>query len=201
MALFVPLTNGIQAELVFRLDGKIVTNRLWFVVVLGSPTTADLTAVGAGVGAWARDNLMYCLSQDIRLLEVRTYDATVAYPGPSVITFVGQNGLVMEGSYSSNVAVKIEFQTQAPPALWLNWNFVSGIPLSAVTLNRIEPSFSTCVQNSYITLLDVFSLFVYRWEATRAVVGGIPLAAREHFRIDHPRIRRHFVSQRRTRLP
>jgi hypothetical protein len=33
LALFVPLANGIQAELVYRFGGKIITNRLWFVVV------------------------------------------------------------------------------------------------------------------------------------------------------------------------
>jgi len=201
MALFVPLANGIQAELVFRLDGKIVTNRLWFVVVAGAPTTADLTAVGAGVGSWAASSLVPWLSQDIRLLEVRAYDATVAYPGPQVITFVGADGGVAEGSYSANVAVKIEFQTSNPPAEWWNWNFICGIPLSGVTLNRIETTFRNHIQDAYITLLDVFSLFVYRWEATRAVVDGTPLATRDHLRIDHPRIRRQFVSQRRTRLP
>jgi hypothetical protein len=201
VAIFVPLANGIQAELVWQLGGNIVTNRLWFVVVAGGPTTADLIAVGAGVGAWARDNLVLCLSQDIRLLEVRTYDATVAYPGPQVITFVGADGGQTEGSYSANVAVKIEFQTEAPPALWLNWNFIPGIPLSAVTLNTIETSFRNCVEDSYITLLDVFSLFTYRWEATKAVVDGVPLSTRDHFRIDHPRVRRKTVSQRRLRLP
>lgn len=200
MSLFVPLEHGIQAELVWRLGGKIISNRLWFVVVAGDPTTADLIAVGDGVAAWARDNLVPCLSQDIRLLEVRTYDATVAYPGPQVITFAGMDGGATEGSYSANVAIKIEFQTQTPPAIWLNWNFIPGIPLSAVTLNTIEPSFINCVEDAYITLLDVFSLFVYRWEATRAVVGGTPLLTRDHFRIDHPRIRRKTVSQRRSRL-
>lgn len=201
MALFVPLANGIQAELVYRLGGEIMSNRLWFVVVAGAPTTADLTAVGAGVGSWAAANLMPWLSQDIRLLEIRTYDATVAYPGPQVITFVGVDGGEPDGSHSANIAVKIEFQTQTPPALWLNWNFIPGIPKNAVSLNTIEPAFITHIQNAYITLLDVFSLFVYRWEATAAVVDGVPLSTRDHFRIDHPRIRRKTVSQRRTRLP
>jgi hypothetical protein len=201
VALFVPLANGIQAELVYQLGGEIVTSRLWFVVVAGGPATADLIAVGAGVGAWARDNLMQWLSVDIRLLEIRTYDATVAYPGPQQITFVGTDGGDADGSHSANIAVKIEFQTETPPALWLNWNFIPGIPKSAVNLNTIEPAFITGVQNAYITLLDVFSLFAYRWEATRAVVDGVPLATRDHFRIDHPRIRRKTVSQRRTRLP
>lgn len=200
MGIFVPLANGIQAELVFRLGGKIVSNRLWFVVVAGGPTTADLIAVGAGVGAWARDNLVPWLSQDIRLLEVRTYDATVAYPGPQVITFVGADGGATEGSYSANVAIKVEFQTETPPALWLNWNFVCGIPLSGVLLNTIDTTFKHHIQDAYITLLDVFSLFVYRWEATTAVVDGVPLSTRNHYRIDHPRIRRTAVSQRRSRL-
>src|SRR5689334_2683009 len=201
MALFVPLANGIQAELVYQLDSKIVRSRLWLVVDAGGTAASDLIAVGAGVGTWARDNLMQWLSQDIRLLEVRTYDATVPYPGPQVITFVGTDGGVADGSHSANVAAKIEFQTETPPALWLNWNFVPGIPKSAVELNTLTPAFITGVQNAYITLLDVFSLFAYRWEATRAVVSGTPLVTRDHFRIDHPRIRRHSVSQRRTRLP
>jgi hypothetical protein len=201
VGLFVPLANGIQAELVYRLDTQIVSNRLWFVVVAGDPTTADLTAVGAGVGSWASANLMPHLSHEIRLLEIRAYDATVAYPGPQVITFVGVDGGDSDGSHSANIAVKIEFQTETPPALWLNWNFIPGIPKSAVNLNTIEPAFITAIQNAYITLLDVFSLFVYRWEATRAVVDGVPLTTRDHFRIDHPRIRRKVVSQRRTRLP
>jgi hypothetical protein len=141
------------------------------------------------------------LSHEIRLLEIRTYDATVAYPGPQVITFVGADGGDSDGSHSANIAVKIEFQTETPPALWLNWNFIPGIPKSAVNLNTIEPTFITAIQNAYITLLDVFSLFVYRWEATRAVVDGVPLTTRDHFRVDHPRIRRKVVSQRRTRLP
>jgi hypothetical protein len=201
VALFVPLADGIQAELVYRLDDKIVTSRLWFVVVAGGPATSDLIAVGAGVGAWARDNLMQWLSLDIRLLEIRTYNATVPYPGPQVITFVGADGGVADGSHSANVAVKVEFQTETPPALWLNWNFVPGVPKSAVNLNTIEPAFITGVQNAYITLLDVFSLFAYRWVATRAVVAGVRLTTRDAFRIDHPRIRRRSVSQRRTRLP
>jgi hypothetical protein len=160
-----------------------------------------LIAVGAGVGAWARDNLMQWLSQDIRLLEVRTYDATVPYPGPQVITFVGADGGVNDGSHSANVAVRIDFQTFSPPGLWLNWNFIPGIPKSAVNLNTIDPLFIRHVQDAYITLLDVFSLFAYRWEATRAVINGTPLATRDHFRIDHPRVRRQVVSQRRSRLP
>jgi hypothetical protein len=201
VALFVPLEHGVQAELVYMLDGKVMSNRLWFVVVAGDPTTGDLTAIGAGLGSWAATHLMPWLSQDIRLLQVRVYDATVAYPGPQVITFVGADGGAPEGSYSANVAVKIEFQTFAPPALWLNWNFIPGIPLSAVTLNTVERTFASHIEDAYITLLDVFSLFVYRWEATRAVVDGVPLTTRDHFRVDHPRIRRATVSQRRTRLP
>ena len=201
MALFVPLEHGIQAELVFRLDHKRVTNRLWFVVVAGDPTTADLLAVADGVAVWATNELLPWLSQDIHLIEVRAYDATVPYPDVSAGSFVGLDGGIAEESYSSNVAVKIEFQTQNPPAKWMNWNFVCGIPLSGILLNTIDATFKSNIEDAYIALLDVFSLFVYRWEATVAVVGGVPLTTRDHFRIDHPRIRRKYSSQRRSRMP
>lgn len=200
MALFVPLEHGIQVELVWSLAGLALSNRLWFVVVAGGPTTTDLTNVGTGVATWAADHLAPILSQDITLEGVRSYDATVAYPGPQVTLPIGVSGGVADESHSANVAVKASFQTFSPPALWLNWNFVPGIPKGAVDLNTITDDFRSAVKEAYDALLDVFSLFVYRWEATRAVVDGVPLTTRDHFRIDHTRVRRLYVSQRRTRL-
>jgi hypothetical protein len=200
MALFVPLEHGVQVELVFHLAGRIVTNRLWFVVVAGDPTSADLTTIATGVGTWAAARLMPLLSQDIKLLLIRATDATVPYPGPQEIFLVEMFGGVAEGSYSANVAVKASFQTFSPPALWLNWNFVAGIPLSAVLLNTIDDTFKNNLKNAYVYLLDVFSLFVYRWEATSAVENGVPHSTRPHYRVDHIAVRRQYVSQRRTRL-
>lgn len=200
MSLFVPLEHGIQVELVYRLAGLVLTNRLWFVVVAGDPTTADLTSVGAGVSTWCVMNVVPRLSSDIEFLGTRAYDATVAYPGPQVQTVAGVFGGVGGGSHSANVAIKISFQTSNPPNKWLNWNFVGGIPKSAVELNTVVDSYASALKDAYGVLLDVFSLFVYRWEATSAVEGGTPLATRNHYRIDHIRARTGLVSQRRTRL-
>lgn len=200
MSLFVPFIDGTQVELLYHLNGQILTNRLWFKVVAGPPTTADLTAIGDGVRTWASDHLLPVLSQDIEFIGTRTYDATVAYPGPQVSLGASVQGGIADDSHSANVAVKVEFQTSVPPNLWLNWNFLGGIPKSAVSLNTIDPAYAIAVREAYVVLLDVFSLFEYRWEATRAVVNGITLSERDHFRIDHPRVRRKYVSQRRTRL-
>lgn len=200
MSLFVPFTDGIQAELRYHLDNRILTNRLWFRVVAGPPTTADLTAVGLGVATWANDNVLPLLSQDITLTSVRAYDATMAYPGTHSITLVGSNGGTADDSHSANTAIKMEFFTSNPPGLWLNWNFIGGIPKTAVNLNTIEPSYASALREAYIVLLDVFSLFVYRWEATKAVENGVALSERAHYRIDSPKVRRATVSQRRKRL-
>lgn len=200
MSLFVPLAQGVQVELVYRLAGRILCNRLWFVVVASDPTTADLTAIGVGVRTWATANLMPLLSQDIRLLSIRAYDATVAYPGPQVVTSVGVDGGIAADSHSANVAIKASFKTETPPGAFTNWNFLGGIPKSVVTLNTIDNSYRSSVRFGYGALLDQFSLFVYRWEATTAVVDGIPLLTREHHRIDDIFVRSPFVSQRRTRL-
>ena len=189
-----------QVELVYHLASRIVCNRLWFVVVAGNPTTGDLTAIGVGVRSWATTSLMPLLSRDIRLLSIRAYDATVAYPGPQVTTSVGVDGGFADDSLSANVAIKLSFQTETPPAKWLNWNFVAGIPKSAVNLNTIDTTYATNLKFAYDDLLDRFSLFVYRWEATAAVVGSVPLSTRDHFRIDRAECRSPYVSQRRTRL-
>jgi hypothetical protein len=200
VALFVPLEHGVQVELVWRLAGLVLVNRLWFVVVAGDPTTTDLGNIGGGVSFWCESNLVPLLSRDIEFLGTRAYDATVAYPGPQVDTTSGVAGGVADDSHSANVAIKMSFQTEAPPGLWLNWHFLGGIPKSMVNLNTIDPSYSADLKDAYDVLLDVFSLFEYRWEATRAVVGGVPLSTRDHFRIDHIRQRTGLVSQRRKRL-
>lgn len=200
MSLFVPLANGIQVELLYSLDNRILTNRLWFVSVLGGPTTADLTTVGQGVATWAAGSLLPQLSNRITFLGTRAYDATVPYPGPQVITSMSVSGGISSQSHSANVAVKVSFQTFNPPAKWLNWNFLGGIPVNRVTLNTVSTSWANNVKNAYVVLLDVFSLFVYRWSATIAVVDGTPLTERTAFRIDHISIRTGRVSQRRTRM-
>ena len=200
MSVFVPLEHGVQAEFRYRLATRVLTNRLWFVVVAGDPTTADLTAIGAGLATWVSGNLLPLLSRDIHLMSVRTYDATVSYPGPFVATIVGTDGGIADDSHSANTAIKMSLFTSNPPGLWLNWNFLGGIPKSKVSLNTIDPTYAHDLREAYLVLLDVFSLFVYRWEATRAVVDGVPLTTREHFRVDNARIRSPFVSQRRTRL-
>lgn len=200
MAIFVPLAQGIQVECVYSLDNRILTNRLWFVVVDNDPTTADLTAVGEGVADWCISEVVPLLSNNCTFLATRAYDATVPYPGPQVLTSIHTPGGVNDESHSANTAIKLSFQTQNPPAKWLNWNFVGGIPLSAVNLNSIDPMYVSDLEDAYVVLLDVFSLFQYRWEATRAVVDGSVLSTREHYRIDHIRNRTGYVSQRRNRL-
>ena len=65
MGLFVPLERGIQVECVYKLDNRILSNRLWFVVVDNDPTTADLTAVGEGVKDWCIENVVPLLSSDL----------------------------------------------------------------------------------------------------------------------------------------
>ena len=200
MSLFVPLEHGVQCELLYHLGGRILTNRLWFVVVAGDPTTADLTAIGSGVRTWATNELVPLLSQDIRFIGTRTYDATVAYPGPQVTLGASVDGGILDDSLSANVAVKASFKTETPPGAFTNWNFIGGIPKSKVDLNTIDPSYASDIRFAYGVLLDVFSLFVYRWEATTAVVDSVPLTTRDHHRIDDIFVRSPYVSQRRTRL-
>jgi len=200
MGIFVPLAQGVQAELVYHLGGRILSNRLWFVVVAGDPTIADLTAIGVGVRTWSTTSLLPLLSHDIRLLSVRTYDATVPYPGPQVTTSVGVDGGDADGAHSANVAIKASFKTSTPPGAFWNWNFVGGIPKSKVNLNTIDTTYASNIRFAYADLLDRFSLFVYRWEATIAVVNSVPLITRDHLRIDDIRVRSPYVSQRRTRL-
>lgn len=200
MSLFVPLAQGIQVELVYKLDNRILTNRLWFRVVAGDPTTADLIAVGEGVRDWCVSEILPLLSVDIKLLGTRAYDATVPYPGPQVLSPAGFFGTFADDSHSANVAIKMSFFTTNPPGIWLNWNFVGGIPKEAVNLNTVEPVYADALSDAYVVLLDVFSLFEYRWVATRAVIDGVPLSTRDAFRIDHIRNLTGRVSQRRTRL-
>lgn len=197
---YVPFIDGLEAEFIYVLDGQIVTNRLWFYNVSGNDATTAGAAVAGGLATWATDELLPLLSQDITLAEIDVHDASLPYPSICAFATVGTGGLVASEASSANVAVKCAFKTENPPGRELGWVFVPGVPEEAISLNTVDPVYAVALKEAFVVLLDVFSLFEYRWSAVSRFSGGAARAAAVPYRIDHTRVLPN-VRQRRRRLP
>jgi len=207
MALFVPFPDGYQAHIVYSLDGKNIENRLWFIDRFGAAGTTEYQQLSDGIAAWHTASILPFLSSDIELVFVRV-DAWAADPPVfAAATPVLISGGIAEQSHSANVAASIRFVW--PDDLLRekqNKNFVPGLPLSAVDLNTITPTYKEILFDAYVALIDLAGTWsdgnIWRWVVTSLIDDNAPrsevLAGRAIGPVKKEKIT---LGQRRKRLP
>lgn len=205
MAPFVPLPGGAQVELIFDLGGAVVSNRLWFIFDNPPYTGSNLQALANGVAAWHQASVLPALSHDLVLSFVRATDWNADPPANIAINVVEVAGADASGSHSANVAVVVPFLWPVDVRQRRNKNYVSGIPLSGVDLNTVQPGLQDALFEGYAALVDAARLFLpvlnWRWVATSAYEGGSARAEQYWASIQGPPIETPFVlGQRRRRL-
>jgi hypothetical protein len=207
MGVFVPVVDGAQVEIVYTLDGQVIENRLWFWTENPPITQVELDGLAAGVYAWHTTNILPFLSGDLVLaaVEAKVWDVSppvlISVAGPSI------NGGVGEQSHSANVAAVVRFRWPVNFArLKQNKNYVPGLPLSAIDLNTITPTYKSILFEAYAGLVDatrLFSPFFYWWwVCASAYHGGAPRTEQLTGLAQGPRLDGQIlVGQRRKRLP
>lgn len=152
---FVPLTDGVQVEIVGRLFGEHVENRLWVKTRFTALDSSELQPLADAVSGWYIDQLLPNLSDDLEHLFVSASQWT-AFP-PPVVAFnvTGGFGGVSGGSLSASVAVRVVFKGTADQEFRNNSHFLPGIPRSAVVGNYYTPEFRDAVFDAYVNLTDL----------------------------------------------
>jgi len=207
MAPFVPVADGVQAELGFRLDGKVVSNRLWFIKDNPPIVMSDLDGLVAGLISWHTTNILPSLSSDIIFRGARATRWNSVPGDISSITLVTIAGGTAIQSHSANVAVVVPFRW--PLALGRekkNKNYIAGVPLSEVNLNTVSDSFTDVLFEAYAALVDecrLFSpLFNWRWMVASAFDAGVARSTQLIGECTGPSFTRpYLLGQRRKRLP
>ena len=173
MAPFVPLEDGAQVQLVFVLDGEIISNRLWFWTADPPFTSAHLVGLADGVYDWYTALILPSLSDELQLATVVATDWTSAGNVGEVTTRPPINGGIAEGSHSANVALSVGFRWPTQYSrLKRNKNYVAGVPLSEINLNTPTPHIQDVLFEGYAALIDAARTFTpgdyWYWVVTSA---------------------------------
>lgn len=205
MTPFVPLPDGAQLELIFSYGGEVVENRLWFLSRSPPIDQIQLDSLVAGVAGWHATQVMPFLSDQLFLGTVTARDWS-SDPPPFVSTvFPSVAGSNISGGHSANVAFRMNLRSTNPRPLLINANFIPGIPLDAVNINIIEPTFRSAMFDAYVNLIDLVAALTpspgWRWVVTSAWLDGSLRSEQQARRCDGPHKLPPIVAQRRKRLP
>lgn len=204
-ALFVPLADGAQVEVIFSFGGETLQNRLWFVSRQPPVDAVQIGALAVGVETWHRTQVMPFLSSSLTLTQVEAHDWTSS-PSPIIaIQASGTTGGASADAQSANVAFRVWFYSSFNEGRIRNSNFISGIPKDAVALNTVDPVFQAHMFDAYVNLIDLAFGFgvspAWRWVCASAEDHGNLRSTQLARRTDFIRFPRRFVAQRRSRLP
>jgi len=207
MGVFVPLIDGAQVQLVFILDGEIVSNRLWFWTDLPPFGTTELVGLADGVYDWYTSTILPSLSQDLLLATVVATDWNTEGNVGEITTRPPIIGGVAEGSHSANVALSVGFRWPINDNRHKrNKNYVPGIPLSEINLNTPTATIQNALFEGYAALIDAARVFppsdYWYWVVTSAFVDNAP-RTEQHFNVSIGPTERAsiIIGQRRKRLP
>lgn len=211
MAVFVPLDDGAQVQIVHVLGGQVVSNRLWFTYDRGgrghpSFGLPELQGLSDGVAAWWTAEALPHLSADLFTAVVVADDWRGAGTPIQTVTSIGVAGGVLAESVSANVALVVPFRWPLGVRIRRNKNFVPGVPEQEITLNTPSTTIRNAIWNAYTDLVDAARLFFpvlhWRWRATSMWSGGALRPTQLALDVQGTRNDRAFVlGQRRKRLP
>lgn len=206
MAPFCPVTDGVQAELVFVLDGEVLSNRLWFTFDNPPFDHAALLGLADGLHEWHRTLIMPSLAHELILYQTRVTDWTADPPSDTADHFGAVQGGNLSGCHSANVSVVVPFKWTLGLREKRNKHYVPGIPLDQVSLNTVSHTLSAALYEAYSSLIDdtrgFYPVFNWRWRVASAYDGGALRSSQLVRSCQGPVARDpYLLGQRRRRLP
>jgi len=206
VAVFVPLADGVQVDIVHILDDWVISNRLWFVYDTPPWDTPALQGLSDGVASWWTTFILPYLSNELLTTLVRVSDWTTPTHPEVAATIVNTAGGVAAESSTANVAVVVGFRWGLGTRLKRNKHFVAGVPEQEITLNTPSATIRDILFEGYTALIDETREFypdtTWRWVVASAFDGGAARTTQywETCQGTYPR-RLYPLGQRRKRLP
>lgn len=151
---FVPVPNGIQANLRLSYDGQEVENVIGFRAP-GDPTPADLAAVAEGVEDWWMANIRSIVPATVVFREVYAVDLSTQDGG--VFTASGSNGSAGTNAFAAmpnNVTLAVTLRTAQRGRSYRGRIYHIGLTEPQVTDNEVVPTIITLLSTAYAALLN-----------------------------------------------
>ena len=206
MAPFVPISDGVQAELVYVLDSQVLSSRLWFTYDSPPWDYAALLGLATGLHGWCAAYLMPFLAHELILYQTRVTDWTTDPPGLVAEYFGAIQGDDMGGCHPANVAVVVPFRWPIGFRLRRNKHYVPGVPVGQVTLNTVSDELTDGLFEAYAALVDAARDFepalTWRWRVASSWSAGALRSEQLVKSSQGPSFSRPYkLGQRRRRLP
>ena len=202
---FVPLADGAQVHLGFVYGGKSMENRFWFVSRQPPITDSTLLDLATGVRDWYLARLWPGLPQTVLFRAVTAIDWSGSAPGVPVELDVNTSGAARAVAHSANVSYRVRFKGSSAQTFRDNSHFLVGIPVNAVDVNVVSPSYLTTVRNAYIDLIDLAASFgpfpAWRWVITSRQQNNTWRSTQAFARTDFIQVPSPYVTSRRRRMP
>lgn len=158
---FVPATNVLQTEVLQRLDGQRIENVLYF-QSSQAITLAAVNTLHATIQQWIEDFLAPSRSFNLTFVGLYSTDLTTQSSPTYSTTFPAPiAGSDTDPSLPNNVALSVQFRTNARGRTSRGRNFATGIGEGEVVANTVSTNFVNSLITAYQELF--FSILTAPW--------------------------------------
>lgn len=152
---FVPATNVVQAEMIFRWDSQIVENVLHYQVA-GGVDLAAMNFIGADLTSWWDVSMQPLIPSTVSLQEVRLTDLTSEFaPGASWIGGLPLSGTLAGNSLPNNVALSITKRSNFRGRAYRGRIYHIGLAEAQVVANQVDASHVTALLSAYSIIREL----------------------------------------------
>jgi len=173
----------------------------------GTAGVAEYQELSDGIASWYSTFILPFLSSDIDCQLVKVSSWATNPPPTVAFTSISAAGAVAEESHSANVAAVVRFVwTSDSSRKRKNKNFIAGLPLSAIDLNTLTPTYQDILFEAYAALVDSAPAWsagnIWRWVVVSLIDNNSVRSEAFQRRSVGP-VERPFIGigQRRRRLP
>lgn len=152
---FVPATNVVQAELIFRWDNQIVENVLHYQVA-GGVDLVSMNFIGADLTSWWDVTMQPLVPATVSLQEVRMTDLTSEFaPGASWIGGLPLSGTLPGVALPNNVALSITKRSNFRGRAYRGRIYHIGLSETQVINNQVDATHVTALLNAYAIIREL----------------------------------------------
>lgn len=196
---FIPMPNGATCEVVYRLEGRVCENLLWFLTTLPSFGGAELAQVNTIVGYTWFYHVMPLLSQRLEIVKLVARDVRTA--GGITIYDTSFNGPGGSGflTLPANCAVNVALSVPPDAGDFRGRLYIPGVDPIHMANNRWEPTWATALGEAISQVFVYQASFTWSWVLAHQWQGGW-LSSAVPVLLTTAEVVNHIVAPRRKRL-
>lgn len=197
----IPTPYCARVEAVFQVGTAVWTNRWYFDSVYLDWDGAMLADIAGAVGTWVIFKYLPLLSNQVQFLRVTANDQAASPINPITIPYIGYTGGIDSPSSPVSVISVVALYDQTPGLKGIGRTLVSGLPISVISENALDPVWRDNMFEAFVYLIDLpHGLYTAYLSYVSYRFNGAYRAQGEKHNIDHIVVRPDVSTRRLRRL-